>query len=246
MDFQEISWKEGQYLSNTIKTAVVPIAACEQHGTHLPLGTDYFILDCVQQALIQDLGPDYPAFFLPIIPIGKSPEHLNYFGTISLSLSTIVAIVKDICFSLNRHGMKNIVFLNSHGGNSDLLKSISFDLRAIYDISFYCINVLGEEIWDSKFVNTLFPNISYPEIHAGSLETSVIAYFRPDLIRSAPLPFHPKRDFLSFPFGWRTEDLSDDGTIGDPMSYSKDAGEKAVKYAVQKLHTLFDLITAEK
>lgn len=246
MELQEISWKEGLQLSETIKTAVVPISACEQHGAHLPLGTDFFILDCVQQALKKSLGTDYPVFFLPIIPIGKSPEHLTYFGTISFSLSTIAAIVKDICSSLVKHGIKNIVFLNSHGGNADILKSILFDIRANYDVSLYCINILGEEVWDSTFVNTLFPAVSYPEIHAGSLETSVIAYFRPDLIRKTPTPFTPKKEFLSFPFGWRTEDLSEDGTIGDPMFYSSEAGMKAVQYAVEKLHQIFDVITVKK
>ncbi len=245
MELQEISWKEGIQLSEKIKTAVVPISACEQHGAHLPLGTDFFILDCVQQALKMDLGVDYPVFFLPIIPVGKSPEHLNYFGTISFSLSTIAAVMKDICSSLAKHGIKNIVFLNSHGGNSDLLKSISFDIRADYDVFLYCINILGEEIWDSAFVNGLFPEVSYPEIHAGSLETSVIAYFRPDLIRTVPGPFTPKKEFLSVPFGWRTEDLSEDGTIGDPTFYSVEAGRKAVQYAVKKLHQIFDFITAE-
>ena len=125
-----------------------------------------------------------------------------------------------------------------------MLKAISFDIRRKYDLYTFTLHAGSGEGWsDPKFWEEVFPGMTEPDWHAGSLETSLIAYLRPELI-GKPEPFFKKRQAPDFPFGWKTNDLSDIGVIGDPAYYSAEAGEKAMKREVAYLHKLFDEIIA--
>lgn len=240
--FQELTSNDAEKQKEKVRTAIVPVGALEQHGPHLPLGTDTIIINGLVDCLIKDLGSDYPVTFLPTLSIGKSAEHLNHYGTISLQSVTLISIMDDICFSLQKHGFKNIVFLNGHGGNLDLIKAFLFDIRYKYKLFPYCIHAGGEDGWNNPdFLNKVFPGMTYPDCHAGSVETSLIAFLRPDLVKDLE-PFSYKKVIPSYPYGWATEDLSENGVIGDPNYYSAEAGEKAMHVEIKRIRKILDEI----
>jgi creatinine amidohydrolase len=242
LDLARLNWVEGKEISKNTKTAIIPIGATEQHGPHLPIGTDTFILQGIISAIKNEIGPDYPVLFLPSIPFGKSPEHLDFFGTISLQATTIISIMNDICFSLQKHGFKSVVFLNTHGGNLDLLKAILYDIRDKYDLFPYCIHTGGPDGWDGvDFTSKVFPELTIPECHAGSVETSIIAFLHPELVKK-PEDYSQKMDIPEFPFGWKTSDLSNNGVIGDPKYYSAEAGKAALNFGAKRIHNILDQI----
>ena len=105
------TWEE--VASSGTEIAILPIGAIEQHGRHLPLGTDWLIADQVAKKLGERLN----AYVLPALPYGNSQEHMGFTGTITLRPQTLALIIEDIVLSLRHHGIKNMVVLSSHGGN---------------------------------------------------------------------------------------------------------------------------------
>ncbi len=243
-ELSDLNWREAQERAKKVNTAVIPIGATEQHGPHLPIGTDSYIIKGLLNELQKELGDDYPVFFLPLLSIGKSIEHMDFFGTISLSPGTIIAVIEDICSCLQKHGFKKVIFLNGHGGNLDLLKAISFDIRQKYDLMAFTVHAGAGEGWnDPAFWAEVFEGMRAPDCHAGSMETSLIAYLYPELVGEIE-PYSVKKAMPDYPFGWKTNELSFNGVIGDPEFYSAEAGKKAMEREVKYLHKLFDEIIA--
>jgi creatinine amidohydrolase len=224
-----------------------PVAALEQHGPHLPLGTDAIVLDAVVRQLSSVLT-GVKALLLPGLPLGKSPEHLGYPGTISLRAGTLLAIAEDIVASCARHGFKRFVFLNGHGGNTALLQAVSPDLRYKYGVQIYHIDLWASPFFDDM-IEKFFPQLIGCEVHAGSVETSLLLHLRPDLVE--PLASRPSADALpsevaqrlaSVPCGWLAEDFGPSGVIGDPSQASADAGAAIFEAAVEQVCRLISHI----
>src|SRR5262249_33814686 len=123
----ENTWKELHDAG--VKTAVVAVGAIEQHGHHLPLGTDWIIGDHMARALAEALGED--VYVLPAMPFGTSREHMAMTGTITLRPTTLAAVLEDIVESLHHHGFQTIALLSTHGGNW-ILKPIMRELNFKY------------------------------------------------------------------------------------------------------------------
>ena len=242
LDLADLNWVNGKELAKKVKTAIIPIGATEQHGPHLPIGTDTYILQGIITALKAEIGPDYPVLFLPVLPFGKSPEHMDFFGTISLRSTTIISIMDDICSSLKRHGFKSVIFLNTHGGNLDLINAILYDVREKYDLFAYSLYPGGQNGWDGQgFTSKYFPDLTIPECHAGSVETSIIEFLHPELVEK-PQEYSQKMSLPELSFGWKTSDLSNNGVIGDPTFYSAEAGKAALDFGAKRLHLILDQI----
>jgi creatinine amidohydrolase len=233
LSLQEISSTFAKELPLREKTVVFPIGSNEQHGPHLPMGTDTIILDAVVNGIRKRLSSSDPIVFAPAIPLGKSPEHLEFCGTISLRATTLIAIFEDIVSSMQKHGVKKIIFLNSHGGNTALLASLAFDLRYTYKMDIYSLNFWNNDLISADAMQQVFPHLSYPEIHAASMETSLMLYLRPELVGEIPQDFKPKMPFPDIAFGWATQDFSENGVIGDPRQSSTDHGEKLFQLLVE-------------
>ncbi|MEN6524056.1 MAG: creatininase family protein [Anaerolineaceae bacterium] len=232
LSLQEISTRVAKDLPLSKKLVVFPIGSNEQHGPHLPMGTDTIILEAVVQGIRKQLTADDPVVFAPALPLGKSPEHLEFTGTISLRATTLIAILEDIVASMQKHGVKKIVFLNSHGGNTALLTSLAFDLRYTYKMDIYSLNFWNNDLIDAEIMAQIIPDLPYPEIHAASMETSLLLYLRPELVGEIPHDFKPKRPFPAMNFGWATQDLFENGVIGDPRQSSSEHGEKLFQLLV--------------
>ena len=96
--------------------AVLPVAATEQHGPHLPLDVDRALVDGVVAAALPHLGADLPALFLPTQAVGLSPEHAAFAGTLTLKAETLIRLWTDIGESVAAAGVRKLVLLNAHGG----------------------------------------------------------------------------------------------------------------------------------
>lgn len=220
---------------------VWPVSSTEQHGPHLPLGTDAMILGAVVDGVLADLDEGFKGLFLPTLKIGKSPEHLSFPGTVSFRSSTMLAMFDDVVSSLQRHGSKTFVFLNSHGGNSSLIDAAGYDLRDKYGVKTYHLFLwTGKEY--EELLKRLFPALQDLEIHAASHETSLMLYLHPELVGEIP-PANPASPVIgSIPYGWRSLDFGQSGVIGDPSFASAQAGEAlyhfAVKNVCDKLHSI--------
>src|SRR6201987_409329 len=116
-DWTDIHWPDIDAVDAARWIAVLPLAATEQHGPHLPLGVDSFIADAYL-ARVRDLIPaDLPVTFLPVQRIGQSDEHVAFPGTLTLSATTVIRAWTEIGESVARAGVKKLVLITSHGGN---------------------------------------------------------------------------------------------------------------------------------
>ena len=181
--------------------AVLPVAATEQHGPHLPVNVDSLLVDGVIKAALPHMGwaqkntnvagepasaNAVPALFLPTQKISLSTEHLGFAGTLTLSPQTVMALWMEIGASVARSGIKKLVLLNSHGGNVGLMDVVARELRTahgliVYHTSWYKLPLVDTATGED--VNTLFsPHEHRFGVHAGEIETSMMLALRPDLV----------------------------------------------------------------
>ncbi|WP_363346529.1 creatininase family protein [Methylocystis echinoides] len=218
--------------------AILPIAAVEQHGPHLPLGVDAMIMEGAIERVALRLPPDLDAVFLPMQSVGVSLEHRDFPGTLSLTFDTAARMLADIVEGVARAGVKKLVLMNSHGGNSALLATVALDLRARFGM---------------LAVTCSWARFGYPDglfsaaeqrhgIHGGEIETSLMLAFRPGLVDMGraknfpPATLDFERDFAWLRadrpagFGWMTQDLSPAGAMGDASRATAEKGEAIADY----------------
>jgi creatinine amidohydrolase len=109
--------------------AVLPVAAVEQHGPHLPVYVDACLNEGVVARAIELLPPELPVTFLPMQAVGKSNEHLAFPGTLSLSAETLIRLWTEIAESVHRASVRKLVLFNSHGGQPQIMDIVARDLR---------------------------------------------------------------------------------------------------------------------
>lgn len=139
-DLNSFTWDEFAALDPRTLTYVLPIGALEQHGTHLALGADDFILRCVMQQLHGAEAVPDRMICLPALHYGNSHEHISFRGVISLSCDTIVRIVRDILQCMKEHGIKRLAIINSHGGNTALLEAYAQEWEHEFGIKVFTIS----------------------------------------------------------------------------------------------------------
>lgn len=218
--------------------AVLPVAAVEQHGPHLPVGVDLQIMQGYLDRVADRLTSDLPVLFLPIQAVGVSTEHGDFPGTLSLSPETALTAWREIGASVARTGCRKIVIVNSHGGNSALVDVLAQDLRARFEM------LAVRAAW-SRFGHPdgLFPAQERAHgIHGGDIETSLMLAFAPEMVdMSRAAKFTPatvgfEKEFIwlrsdrPIGFGWMAQDLSDSGAMGDASAATALKGEALADY----------------
>lgn len=215
--------------------AILPTAAIEQHGPHLPVGTDTLI----GQGMLEELRDQAPTGMdlrvLPIQAVGKSNEHLWAAGTLTLTAATALAAWTEIGLSVARAGIRKIVIVNSHGGNLDLVSILSRELRVQ-------AGMLAVKCQWGAF-GTPEGMYSAQEgsfgIHGGDVETSLMLHFKPETVdmskaqdfrstaeNSAISPIGP------ISYGWIASDLNADGTVGEAHLAAAQKGAATARHQV--------------
>lgn len=229
--------------------ALLPIGAVEQHGRHLPIGTDSIILEELMKALVSSgTVEDGNVVVLPQIRIGKSNEHMDFAGTLTLTARTLYNVLDEIIGCLVQHGVKKVMFTNSHGGNTDLLNLLSRDMRIKYQIETYVFDWWFTDFWNEIMKTEKESTSKYGVFHACELETSLMMYLRPELVNTAdiydetPDKMLADENYISLygpiNFGWKTDDVSKSGVIGEPTKASREKGKIFMDYAVNKLRKI--------
>jgi creatinine amidohydrolase len=230
--------------------AVLPVAAIEQHGPHLPLNVDALIVDGVIKAALPQLGTT-PALFMPTQKISLSTEHIGFAGTLTLSPQTVMALWMEIGASVARAGIKKLVLLNSHGGNVGLMDVVARELRTkhgliVYHTSWYNLPLVDSDTGED--LNTLFsPHEHRFGVHGGDIETSMMLALRPDLVdMTLAENFHStsqdrakKYPILgngkSAKLGWQMQDYNASGAAGNAAEATADKGLRVVNAAGKAL-----------
>jgi creatinine amidohydrolase len=216
-----LSWTQVRELAAREGSTVVwPWGAVEQHGPHLPLGTDALFAERVLEAVLQALPPEWPICRLPPQMLGFSPEHLSFPGTLSLSASLVLELVSTVGQQLARDGFRRLVLFNAHGGQIALLQAAARQLHAQAP----SLGVLPCFLWSGpEGVAELIPEPErHQGLHAGLAETSLMLHLAPEQVgplrpRDGCLPSGPPQGWDlegAVPAAWLTAELSASGVIG--------------------------------
>lgn len=228
-------------------TVILPTAATEQHGPHLPLVTDALIAEAVAARAATEAGREVPVCVAPVVAFGNSHHHLVY-NALSLQTTTFQTVLRDLLDSLVLAGFRRIFILNAHGGNDECIKLAARDLVLRSDVT-----VLADSYWSiaREAVAQQWGSEPYPG-HAGTFETSLVMALAPDLVRTELMPQdanHPVALSNSRQFAGvivrRGEWQRIDGYSDAPLNASRKKGEalleaitKEVARAVVALHHL--------
>ena len=229
--------------------AVLPVAATEQHGPHLPVSVDTTLVNGVVDASLPHLPADLPIFFLPTQQIGKSNEHIRFPGTLTLSAQTIINLWMDIGSSVARSGIKKLVLLNSHGGQASIMDIVARDLRTEHDLIVYSTNWYNLPLGDA--VMGLFPAEEHRfGIHAGDMETSMMLALREKYVdMSLAQNFHSTSqdraakypvlgNGTSAKLGWQMQDYNAMGAAGNAAAATAAKGHALINAAGLQLANL--------
>ena len=229
--------------------AVLPVAAVEQHGPHLPLNVDTALVDGVIAAALPHLPTDAPVLVLPTQQVGLSPEHERFAGTLTLSPATLIALWTELGACVARAGVGKLLLFNSHGGQVSVMDIVARELRARHGLLVYSASWYSLPQPDA--VQALFP----PEehrfgIHAGDVETSMMLALRPDLVDMAQAQhFHSSSqdraahypilgNGRSAKLGWQMQDYNPQGAVGNAAAATAGKGQAVIGAAAQQLALL--------
>ena len=233
--------------------AVLPVAAIEQHGPHLPLNVDTTLVEGVIAAALPQLPADLPVLFLPTQAIGLSPEHAAFAGTLTLKAETVIHLWTELAESVAATGVKKIVLLNAHGGQVGLLDVVARDLRARLGLLVYSVNWFNLPLLDERgaSVSGLFSAEEHRfGIHAGEIETSMMLALKPDQVDMAKAQnfrstaqdraekFSILGDGKSAKLAWQMQDYNPHGAVGNAAAATADKGRAVLHAAGSSLAEL--------
>ena len=224
MNLIDLTWADVENLSRDIPV-VVPVAALEQHGRHMPLFTDSLLLGEVIRRVSAAMKDK--VLFTPLMWWGNSHHHMDFPGTLSASPRVYLDLLNDLTDNLIMHGFRRIVFLNGHGGNTTPGKQALFEVRQRHRTR-QDLLLLFATYWDSAKPNEGRSDLVQSQMgHACEWETSMILKMAPHLVKDIT-----KLETVPFGFafepayrGWITKDRSAPGHIGSPQAANAEKGE---------------------
>lgn len=247
-DWTAIRWADVDKTAVSNWIAVLPLAATEQHGPHLPLETDTLIAKAYLARVREIMPKSIPAVFLPIEQVGISTEHKDFPGTQTLSTDAALKSWMALGDSIAAAGIRKLIIVSSHGGNSAAMALIAQDLRAKHDM-------LAVTTGWSRFgvPPGLFPDdeVRYG-IHGGAIETSIMLAAFPQQVRkdrvanfaSVARAMTSEFRWLSAsrpaPFAWAAQDLNPQGAIGDATLATAEKGKALIEFGARAFCELLE------
>lgn len=238
LQWAEMSWVEVQRAAEEGRIALLPLGSIEQHGPMIPVGCDQFLahtwaLEGARRARDEH---HVPVVVLPTIPYGRATQHVDFPGTISLSLETYIRLLEDIVREAIRAGFRKIVCVSGHGGNfgpaREALRDLSGKLKreGLVGVRFY----LADNSNCFTQVNEIYAKMKQGQFnfHADACETSYYLFHRPDLVRQEGMVKPTvKRDTMPLHLDWFTKrDLTESGASGDPTRANPEYGKLSYEY----------------
>lgn len=244
--WEELAWPDFRDLDPERTVVLLPVGALEQHGPHLPVGVDALIVEELARAALARARPGLELLVLPTLAYGKSDEHRDFPGTLTLSGATLAAAWSEIGASVARAGLRKLLILNGHGGQIATGQLVARGLRIEHRM---------------LVVSVLWPQLGLPEgilpeaelrfgIHGGALETALVLAIRPGLVRRERLrDFDPATraradaapilgSLGAAGFGWMAQDLHPEGAAGDARLASAEIGRRVLDRVATRLLAL--------
>ena len=230
MKLAELTWVNAKEAITKAQVALLPVGSTENHGPHLPLGTDWF----TAQRIAEQAGKMGGWLVLPSVPVGVSEHHRQFWGTLWVPPDVLRDYVVAVARALASHGMRRIVFVNGHGGNRSALTEAARLLReeAIF---------AHVHNWWYGIADMLGKLFAEPAVHAGPAETSAVLAIDPSLVRQdrykeASDVDHWGKTVEGVEVGWDTIDFSEAGNVGDPSSGTAEKGAQLFEAAAESLN----------
>jgi creatinine amidohydrolase len=244
--WKDLTTEDFAALDAARQVVLLPIAAIEQHGPHLPLGTDAMINAGIVARAVELAPMDAPVLVLPMMTVGLSPEHRDFPGTLSLGAETLLRVVVETGASVARAGLRKLILFNSHGGQPGALDIAAQEFRAGHGMVAVVCNS-----WRLMRSSEFFPAAEREAgIHAGAIETSLLLHLHPGLVRRDRIADQPSSarelerqhpELASggrLKFAWQTQDLNPSGAVGDARLANAEAGRAMVEQAARALIAL--------
>ena len=218
---------------------ILPLAAIEQHGPHLPLSTDLDIGMGLLASAFRHLPDDFPAWVLPPQAVGSSREHVRFPGTLSLDPQLLIEVVCHYGVALSRCGIKRLLISNSHGGNRAAIDSAGLRLREERGLL-----VVKVSYFDFPRPETVdLPDSEWRHgLHGGAVETAMMLHLRPDLVRTGEIgdarplgqelepTLRRLRPEGAASFSWLADDLNRSGVAGNALHADAVMGQRLVAH----------------
>jgi creatinine amidohydrolase len=241
----DMAWPDlGEYLDEE-SLALVPLGSTEQHGPHLPEGTDHLIAEGLAREGAERTG----YLCTPTINIGVSPHHRQFDGTMWVDAPVFRDYVESLTRNLSYHGIDRVVYVNAHGGNVDHLREVGRRLRD--EEVMYAI----EWMWDESIPDLVDDLFTHNGPHGGPKETAMIQHLHPELVHddrledardggltdveAAETRTHGARTFYD------AIDNTDNGVLGDQTDATAEKGEELFEAATEQLIQLCDWLDAQ-
>ena len=218
MRWEELSWPQHEKQVAAGATVVMPFAAIEQHGPHNPVAVDTHLATAVCQKATDNLEG---VLLTPTMWAGQSPHHMEFPGTLTLSLETYTAVIQDLVSSVARHGYKKVLLVNGHGGNIAPLQAAALQLKHNLGITLWMVTYfkLGNEV-AAEHRNGEIGSMA----HSGEFETSMMLHLRPDLVDMSLA----EKNIWARPHPLATQDMHQGGLLNAPADFSRAAKPSGV------------------
>ncbi len=235
---EEMNANQVKNVVNNNSIAFIILGSCENHGNHLPFGSDFIFPMNLAKIILEKIEIDNPSsdhnyFILPVVPYGVSIHHNDFQMTISLKFSTMISVIEDLLDSLAKNEIKKVIVINGHDGNIAPIEVASRNLKDKYpDMVIACLEswwvLVGQK-------NTNIFNVWKGLGHGGEAETSAIMATRPDLVdlKSAPDQIIPNLPGVDIRLYWKFSELTGTGATGAPREASVQKGQEIIEILIR-------------
>lgn len=247
-DFESMDMADIAAADTSDWIAVLPLGATEQHGPHLPPETDTLIAEGVVARLTDMLSERLKVTFLPVEPVGYSPEHMDYEGSQTLGYAEAIERWIGVGERLYALGIRKLVLLNAHGGNSPLMTIVATELRCRFNM--LCVATSWTRFGRPE--GLIDDQQAALDIHGGEIETSVMLTLQPEKVDMQKAKafastqkkwLHENRYLHAYgrhAFGWKMQDLNCEGVVGNAAAATAEKGDALLTHACTGLLELLE------